>query len=238
MPPPNEVKALLFDVFGTCVDWRNAVAREAASVAKAMGLDVDGFAFADAWRANYQPSLERVRSGASPWTILDVLHRATLEQLLQRYGMTRLAEAERDHLNRIWHRLDPWPDVVAGLARLKTRFIIAPLSNGNVALLTNMAKRAGLPWDLNLSCEVMRAYKPQPRSYLGAVELLGLKPAQAMMVAAHNGDLRQARALGLATAMVPRPSEYGPQQTTDLKPDGAWDIVARDFVELAERLGA
>src|SRR5688572_28275924 len=170
------VRALLFDVFGTCVDWRSGIARAVGEVARRKGIAVDGIAFADAWRANYQPSMERVRSGQRPWTILDVLHRETLDSLLPRFGLETLNEEERGDLTRAWHRLDPWPDVVEGLTRLKQRYIISPLSNGNVGLLANMAKRAGLPWDLILSAEPSRAYKPLPASYLNAVAMLGLAP--------------------------------------------------------------
>ena len=233
------IRALLFDVFGTCVDWRAGVIRDSEALGRRLGLNVDWAAFADAWRADYQPSMEEVRSGRRSWTVLDALHRETLDRLVTRFAIAgRLDAGERDEFNRVWHRLDPWPDVVTGLSRLKARYIIAPLSNGNFALLTNMAKRAGLPWDVNLSCEVMRAYKPLPESYLGAVRFLGLAPAQAMMVAAHNSDLKAASALGLRTAFVPRPGEHGVGQTADLAPEGPWDIVAADFGNLATRLGA
>lgn len=230
-------KALLFDVFGTCVDWRSGVTREVAAVAKRAGVAVDAAAFADAWRKLYQPSMERVRSGARPWTILDVLHRESLDTLLPQYGLGGLSEAERADLNRAWHRLDPWPDTISGLTRLKGRYIVAPLSNGNVALLTNMAKRAGIPWDLVLSAETSRAYKPLPASYLNAVAMLGLEPGQVMMTAAHNSDLEAARAQGLKTAFVARPTEHGPGQTSDMKPSRDWDVVATDFNDLASRLG-
>ena len=166
-----DTRALVFDVFGTCVDWRTSVAREVTAAARAKGVTVDGAAFADAWRANYQPSMERVRSGARPWTILDVLHRETLDELLPRFGLAMLDEGERDHLNRAWHRLAPWPDTVEGLTRLKRKFIIATLSNGNVALLVNLAKHAGLPWDTVFASETFRAYKPLPATYLGAAEI-------------------------------------------------------------------
>lgn len=232
------VRALLFDVFGTCVDWRAGIIHEVGSVARRKRIAVDAAAFADAWRANYQPSLERVRSGERPWTILDVLHRETLDGLLPQFGLEGLDEGERADLARAWHRLDPWPDTVEGLSRLKAQYIISPLSNGNVALLTNMAKRAGLPWDLILSAETSRAYKPLPASYLNAVQLLGLEPGQVMMVAAHNSDLRAAQANGLRTAFVARPGEHGPKQTSDLKPKGTWDVVAQDFVDLAGKMGA
>jgi 2-haloacid dehalogenase len=232
------VRALVFDVFGTCVDWRTSVAREIGAIAQAKGVAVDGEAFADAWRGNYQPSMERVRSGERHWTVLDVLHRETLDMLLPKFGLDGLTEPEREHLNRIWHRLAPWPDVVAGLTRLKRRYIIATLSNGNVALLVNLAKSAGLPWDTVFAAETFRAYKPMPAVYRGAADLLRLEPRQVMLVAAHNGDLKAASAQGLSTAFVPRPTEYGPRQETDLASNGPWNVVAADFVDLAGKLGA
>jgi 2-haloacid dehalogenase len=231
------VRALLFDIFGTCVDWRSGIAREVGEVARKKGVPVDGIAFADAWRANYQPSMERVRSGQRPWTILDVLHRETLDSLLPRFGLETLNEEERGDLTRAWHRLDPWPDVVEGLIRLKQRYIISPLSNGNVGLLANMAKRAGLPWDLILSAETSRAYKPLPASYLNAVAMLGLTPGEVMLVAAHNNDLAAARSQGLRAAFVARPTEHGPKQTTDLVATEEWDLVASDFRDLALKSG-
>ena len=232
------VRALLFDIFGTCVDWRSGITREVGLIAREKGIGVDGTAFADAWRAKYQPSMEGVRSGQRPWTILDVLHRETLESLLPRFGLEGLNEEERADLNRAWHRLDPWPDVVDGLTRLKRRYIISPLSNGNVGLLAKMAKRAGLPWDLILSAETSRAYKPLPASYLNAVEMLGFAPGEVMMVAAHNNDLAAARSQGLRTAFVARPTEHGPKQSTDLTATGPWDVVAEDFRELAVKMDA
>ncbi len=232
-----DVRALLFDVFGTCVDWRAGIIHAVGAVARRKRIGVDAAAFADAWRAKYQPSMEIVRSGKRPWTILDVLHRESLDTLLPEFGLEGLDEAERDDLNHAWHRLDPWPDTVDGLTRLKERYIISPLSNGNVALLVNMAKRAGIPWDLILSAETSRAYKPLPAAYLNAASMLGLKPDQVMMVAAHNSDLQAAQACGLRTAFVPRPHEHGPKQATDLAPTGSWDIVAANFVDLAGKLG-
>lgn len=235
----SHIQALLFDVFGTVVDWRGGVAREAAPFLARHGIAADGHAFADAWRARYQPAMEAVRSGARPFTRLDTLHRENLETLMRDAGAdpARIPEAELDALNRAWHRLDPWPDSVAGLARLKTRFVIAPLSNGNVALLLNIAKRAGLPWDAILGAEVAGAYKPQPEAYRRTADILGLPPEACMMVAAHNDDLAAARRCGLATAFVARPTEHGPGQSTDLAPSEAWDVVATDFNDLAERLG-
>jgi 2-haloacid dehalogenase len=233
-----EVRALCFDVFGTVVDWRSTIIREGRALAAAKALEVDWAAFADAWRAGYQPAMERVRSGEVGWTILDHLHRGVLDRLLAEFAIEGLGEAEIDHLNRVWHRLDPWPDAVAGLTRLRSRYVLAALSNGNVALLVNMAKRAGLPWDAVLGAEIARSYKPQAEAYLTTVAMLGVEPAQAMMVAAHNADLAAAAACGLRTAFVLRASEHGPGQTIDLEPEGDWDVVADDFIDLADTLGA
>jgi 2-haloacid dehalogenase len=232
-------RALLFDVFGTCVDWRTCVAREVAALASRLGrADVDPYALADAWRARYQPQMETVRSGARPWVDLDVLHREALDEVLPQLGFDEVPADARDELTLAWHRLDPWPDTVPGLTRLRALAIIAPHSNGHVALLLAMARRAGLPWDLILGAETAGAYKPEPRSYLRNLELLRLRPADAMMVAAHNGDLRAAAALGMRTAFVRRPTEYGPGQSTDLEAEGPWDVVADDLLDLADRLGA
>jgi 2-haloacid dehalogenase len=233
-----EIRALTFDVFGTVVDWRSSLIREGQALAAAKGLPhVDWAKFADAWRGRYQPQLDRVRTGAMPWTKLDDLHRESLDRLLVEFAITGLSEAEIDHLNRAWHRLDPWPDTVPGLTRLRQRFILATLSNGNVALIVNMARRAGLPWDAVLGAEVAQAYKPQPAAYQRTAALLGLKPQQCLMVAAHNGDLKAASGQGFRTAFVPRPAEHGPSQAADIKPAGAWDVIAEDFVDLARRLG-
>ena len=233
MPEP---RALVFDVFGTVVDWRSTIVREGEALGREKGLAVDWATFADAWRGRYAPSMDLVRSGEIPWTKLDDLHRASLEELLEEFGIESLTEAEKDHFNRVWHRLDPWPDAVESLARLKERYVIAPLSNGNVALLTNMAKRAGLPWDLILSAELVRHYKPDPETYLMAPGLLDLEPEQVMMVAAHVYDLRAAGQCGLRTAYVPRPLEFGPGKEPD-PPDPSFDVVVKDFVELARKLG-
>ncbi len=233
------IKALTFDVFGTVVDWRSSLIREGEALSRAKRIGhVDWGKFADAWRGLYQPQMDRVRTGAVPWTKLDDLHRQSLDQLLRDFGISGFTDAETDHLNRAWHRLDPWPDTVPGLNRLKRRFILATLSNGNVALIVNMAKRAGLPWDAVLGAEVARHYKPQPEAYLITAELLGLKPEQCLMVAAHNNDLGAASALGFRTAFVHRRTEHGPAQTTNLKAERAWDVVAEDFVDLAAKLGA
>jgi 2-haloacid dehalogenase len=234
----DEVKALTFDVFGTVVDWRSGITREGEALGRAKGLSVDWETFADAWRGRYQPTLSRVRDGELPWTKLDDLHRMSLEGLLPEFGIEGLSEAEIDGFNRAWHRLDPWPDAVEGLGRLKRRFILATLSNGNVALLVNMAKRAGLPWDAVLGAEVAQAYKPQPKAYLTTASLLGLRPEECMMVAAHHSDLIAAKACGFRTAYVHRPREFGPNPKNDLPDDPGVDVVALDFLDLADRLGA
>ncbi len=232
-------KALLFDVFGTCVDWRSSIAREGEELGSRLGVGgVDWPAFADAWRDQYQPQMATVRGGERPWVTLDVLHRAGLDAILPTFGLESLSDMEREDLTRAWHRLDPWPDVVEGLTRLKRRYVIAPNSNGHIALMVNLAKRAGLPWDAILGAEIARAYKPQPEVYLRSAEALGLPPGEVMMVAAHNGDLVAAAACGLQTAFVPRPTEHGPDQTTDLEPEHPFALLARDFRDLAARLDA
>ncbi|MEZ4520738.1 MAG: haloacid dehalogenase type II [Thermomicrobiales bacterium] len=233
----SAIRALTFDVFGTVVDWRASIAREGRVFGEARGISTDWEQFADDWRALYQPSMEKVRTGEIPWAILDELHRQSLDQVLDRHGIAGLTEEDKDHLNQAWHRLDPWPDTVEGLKRLKERYILATLSNGNIALMVNMAKRAGLPWDAILGAEVARAYKPQPEAYLATARSLGLDPGQCMMVAAHNGDLVAASACGFRTAFVIRPAEHGPGQSTDLEPAGDWEIVASDFLDLASQLG-
>jgi 2-haloacid dehalogenase len=233
----SDVAALTFDVFGTVVDWRGSIIAEGEALGRAKGLKVDWPSFADGWRRKYGPSMDRVRRGALPWTNLDALHRMSLDELLTELGIDGLSEAERDELARAWHRLHPWPDAVPGLTRLRTRYVLSPLSNGNVALLTNMAKRAGLPWDCILSAELARAYKPDHAVYQMAADLLGLAPGQVMMVAAHVGDLRAAAAVGLRTAYVPRPREWGPDGPPVAPPDPSFDIVAEDFEDLAVKLG-
>lgn len=233
-----DVRALTFDVFGTVVDYRGTIMREGEGLNRRKGLRVDWGRFADDWRGQYRPSMERVARGEMPWTNLDGLHRLVLDTLLVEYGIEGLSEAEKDHLNRVWHRLDPWPDAVEGLTRLKHRYVIGPLSNGNVALLVNMAKHAGLPWDCIFSAELVHAYKPDPRAYVQAGDLLGLRPQQVLMVAAHQSDLQAARATGMPAAFVPRPLEFGPDRRPDPTPDPAFEIVARDFLDLADQLGA
>ena len=234
----SEVKALTFDVFGTVVDWRSTIIREGRQLGRARGLRVDWAGFADQWRAGYKPGMDRVRRGDLPWMNIDAVHRMILDQLLEEFGIEGLSEVEKDHFNRVWHRLDPWPDAIPGLRRLRRRFVVAALSNGNMALLTNMAKRAGLPWDSILSAELMRHYKPDPAVYRSAADLLGLAPSQVVMVAAHHSDLRGARAIGFRTAFVPRPLEFGPEGAPELEPDPSFDLAADDFCELAVRLGA
>jgi 2-haloacid dehalogenase len=237
--PPAQlasIRALLFDVFGTVVDWRGSIIRECRALGRRKKLAIDWDAFADAWRAGYQPAMARVRSGELPWMNIDQLHRMILDELLARFAIEGLDEAEIDHLNRVWHRLEPWPDARRGLALLKRRHVIATLSNGNMALLVNMAKHARLPWDCVLSAELFRHYKPDPESYLGAAAMLGFEPAEVMMVAAHKDDLRAAQACGLATAFVRRPREKGPKVKLDVAPEPAFDFNARDFVDLAKRI--
>ena len=233
----ERIRALAFDVFGTVVDWRSSVVREGEELGRRKGLNIDWAAFADAWRDRYAPSMDRVRRGERPWTNLDDLHRSSLEELLVEFGVDGLSEKEKDHLNRVWHRLKPWPDAVGGLRRLKERYTITTLSNGNVSLLTDMAKRAGLPWDLILSAELVRHYKPDRETYLMVPGLLSLQPEEVVMVAAHPDDLRAAREAGLRTAYVTRPLEFGPGGKAEA-PDHAFDLVATDFLDLADQLGA
>jgi len=233
----SSIKALTFDVFGTVVDWRSSIIREGEALGRRNSLTVDWARFADAWRGQYQPNLEKVRSGELPWTKLDNLHRMALDQLLVDFNIKGLTEAEIDDFNRAWHRLYPWPDTVPGLTRLKAKFVLATLSNGNVALIVNMAKRTGLPWDAVLGAEVSRHYKPQPEVYLGAADMLGLAPSECMMVAAHNSDLAAASRLGFHTGFVSRPGEHGPSQSSNVSAEGAWDVVADSFIDLADQLG-
>jgi 2-haloacid dehalogenase len=233
---PRQIRALLFDVFGTVVDWRGSIIRECRALGRSKKIAVDWEAFADAWRAGYQPAMARVRSGELPWMNIDQLHRRILDELLLRFGIEGLTEEEIDHLNRAWHRLDPWPDARRGLALLKRRHVIATLSNGNVALLVNMARHARLPWDAVLSAELFRHYKPDPEAYLGAAAMLGFEPSEVMLVAAHKNDLRAAQACGLAAAFVRRPREQGPKAKVDVTPEADFDFNAKDFVDLARRM--
>ena len=238
VPQLTAVKALVFDTFGTVVDWRSSVAREVDALAKRKGVTVDGARFADAWRAGYGPSMNRVRTGELPWTRLDALHRMTLDKILVDFKLGGLGDDEKDTLNHAWHRLTPWPDAVAGLTRLKKKFIIAPLSNGNISLMTDLAKFGGLPWDVILGAELVRHYKPDREVYQSAADILDVKPENVMMVAAHLGDLRAAKQVGLHTAFVTRPKEFGPEGKPDLKGDASVELSATDFNDLARRLGA
>ena len=230
------VKALVFDVFGTVVDWRSSIIKHGENFGRIHGVEADWGAFADSWRSKYQPFMNRVRTGDLPWTNLDALHRMALDDVLGEMGITGISNEATAELNLAWHDLEPWGDSVPGLYRLKHRFIIAPLSNGNVALMTNMAKNGGLPWDCILGAELARHYKPDPESYLTAVELLGLEPRQVMMVAAHQSDLLAAGKAGLMMAFVPRPLEHGPGCIPDPTADLSFDVVATDFIDLARQL--
>ncbi|MGE4240775.1 haloacid dehalogenase type II [Ramlibacter sp.] len=230
----EEVKVLAFDIFGTVVDWHGSIVREMAQLHPA----VDGDAFARAWRTGYKPAMARVASGELGWTLIDDLHRIILDDILPRFGLQDLDEAQRRHLNKVWHRLDAWPDAVEGLTRLKRKYTICTLSNGNIGLLTNMAKRAGLPWDCVLSAEVFHAYKPDPRTYLGVAKVFDVQPREVMLVAAHHDDLAGARACGLRTAYVERPLEFGAAQPKDVTPREGNDFHCRDLVGVAQALGA
>jgi 2-haloacid dehalogenase len=233
------INALVFDVFGTVVDWRGSIVREGQLLGKRKGIERDWVAFADAWRGGYQPAMQKVRSGQIAWTNIDGLNRLILNDLLREFDIKGLSEEEIEHFNRAWHRLWPWPDSVGGLHRLGSGYIVSTLSNGNVSLLTNMAKYAGLPWNCILSAELFGHYKPDPEVYLGAARLLGPAPAQVMMVAAHVDDLKAAKKVGLKTALVTRPLEFGPKRKADTAEDGAGvaDFIATDFMDLAAQLG-
>jgi 2-haloacid dehalogenase len=231
------VRALVCDVFGTVVDWRGGVARAFEAIGRAKGLSADWPALADEWRAGYQPAMQRVRSGDLPWTNLDALHRMMLDTLLAKHGLA-LSQEETRHLNLAWHRLDPWPDSVRGLERLKRRFTIGTLSNGNVGLLVDMAKHGGLPWDVVFSAELVRHYKPDAETYGMTYALLGLEPREVMMVAAHTGDLEAARRQGLRTAYIARPREHGAAHAAAPVAPDAFDVVVGDFEALAQAMGA
>ncbi len=232
------IKALTFDTFGTVVDWRTTIINDFRAFGQRKGVNIDWEAFVDEWKTCYRPGMDAVRSGKWPWTTVNLIYRVKLDEMLPKYSVHGLTEDEKVYLNRVWHRLNPWPDAVAGLTRLKKKYIISPLSNGGVSCLVNMAKHGGLPWDVILCAEIFRHYKPDPEVYLGAIELLACKPPEVMMVAAHNSDLRAARSHGMRTGFVPRPTEYGPNQKTDLKAEEDWDVIAKDFGELAAALGA
>jgi 2-haloacid dehalogenase len=235
--PTVQPKAIVFDTFGTVVDWRTSLIADLSEYGTRKGIHADWASLVDAWRAAYHPSMDRVRRGEQPWTKLDKLHRSSLDHLVKEFGIRGLEEADLDHINRGWHRLHPWPDSIPGLLRLKSRFIIGPLSNGNVSLLLNMAKFAGIPWDTIFGSDLFQHFKPDPETYLGVARILDVAPNQVMMAAAHNNDLAAARACGLLTAFFPRPAEYGPHQKRDTKADADWDIVAADIEDLATQLG-
>ena len=230
------VKALVYDVFGTCVDWRTGVARDAERILKPLGYKIDWLAFADAWRALYQPSMEEVRSGREPFVTLDVLHRRMLDQIRPKFGLEKLANQVADDLNLAWHRLDTWPDTVPGFVRLKRKFILAPCSNGNIALMVDIARRNNIPWDAILGSEIARDFKPKPAVYLMTAAALNLQPREVMMVAAHSDDLRQAASNGLRTAHVARPGENGPG-TGESAPRVPVDVAAKNMEDLASQLG-
>jgi 2-haloacid dehalogenase len=235
--PVRQPVAIVFDTFGSVVDWRGSLIADLTAYGTQRGITADWTTLVDAWRAAYHPSMDRVRKGEVPWTKLDDLHRDSLDALVARFGVQGLTEDDLRHINLGWHRLNPWPDSVPGLTRLKSRFIIGPLSNGNVALLTKMAKHAGLPWDMVFGSDLFHHYKPDPETYLGVAALLDVAPGDVMMAAAHNGDLAKARACGLMTAFFARPTEYGPNQKRDFKAEQDWDVVAADIEDLATRLG-
>jgi len=235
--PFANLKLLVFDTFGTVVDWRTVVIEEGTQLSKAKGFSVDWPKFADEWRGAYGPSMNRVRTGELPWTKLDVLHRMSLDTLLGKHNITQLTEADKVQFNRVWHRGRPWPDSVPGLTRLKTRFTIAPLSNGNISLLTNMAKHGGIPWDCILGAELVRHYKPDPEAYMSPVEFFDLTPPEVMMVAAHQPDLQGPKRLGLRTAYVHRPYEGGTAGSSQMPAAGSFDIIVKSMQELATALG-
>ncbi|MDA8574744.1 haloacid dehalogenase type II [Alphaproteobacteria bacterium] len=234
----SAVRALFFDVFGTVVDWRSSISEFGAAMATAENwkLQIDWTEFAEAWRAEYAPSMVEVKSGRRPYARLDILHRENLDRIIPRFGLDGLDESQRQALNLAWHKLHPWADSVPGLTRLKRQFILATMSNGNTALMVNMAKHAGLPWDCILGAEPAQHYKPDPETYLTGADWLNLPPSECMMVAAHNSDLAAARALGFKTAFIARPTEYGPAQAADLAAAEAWDFIAGSMTELADQL--
>ena len=236
MPGPD-LRMLVFDVFGTLVDWRTSLIDELTAWGEQNATPLDWAAFTDAWRAEYAPAMARVNAGETPWTKLDDLHRQSLDRLLTRFGAQHVTDAQRHHLVRAWHRLRPWPDTVEGLTRLRTRYVLSPMSNGNVALLTNLARSARLPFDLILSAELARAYKPAPQTYALSWTLMGLEPNQVMLVAAHNADLAAAQAQGMRAAYVNRPTEYGPHQTRDTAATGRYDYLAESVTDLATQMG-
>lgn len=235
--PAKLPTVIVFDVFGSVVDWRSSLIADLTAYGQTRGIAGDWVGLVDAWRASYHPSMDRVRKGELPWHKLDDLHRMSLDKLVADFGIKGLTEQDLVHINKGWHRLNPWPDSVGGLTRLKSKFIIGPLSNGNVSLLLNMAKHAGLPWDMIFGSDLWGHFKPDPETYLGVAGMMGLEPGQVMLAAAHNNDLAAARRCGLMTAFWPRPTEYGPLQKRDYAADQEWDVVAKDIADLATQLG-
>lgn len=235
--PVSDVKALTFDVFGTVVDFRSSIIRHGEELGRRKGLAVDWAAFADEWYGGYRPAMNRINSGEDEWANVGEIYRRRLEEISEKFGLDSLTGEEKTRFNQSWRRLDPWPDSVSGLTRLKKKFILSALSNGDFGMLTEMGKFAGLPWDCILSSEIFRRYKPAPEVYTGAIELLGLKPGEVMMVASHNYDLRAARALGMKTGFFPRPTQYGPNQTEDLEAEEDWDIIADGLEDLSQKMG-
>ena len=233
----NNIKALVFDVFGTVVDWRTSIALEAKQCLSKKGYELDWVLFADSWRAKYQPAMEKVRTGGRGFVRLDILHMENLIEVLKDFDIKSVTETELNYLNRAWHRLLPWSDSVPGLLRLKKKFIIGTMSNGNVALMVNMAKNGGLPWDVILGAEPAQAYKPEPKTYLTGVDWLNLKPSEVLMCAAHNADLVAAGAQGLKTAFIARPTEYGPNQKHDFEAEHDFDYISENILDLADKLG-
>ncbi|MCP4315117.1 MAG: haloacid dehalogenase type II [Hyphomicrobiales bacterium] len=234
----DHVKAILFDTFGTIVDWRGSIARMGEKLAQDKGIEgIDWDAFARAWRAGYVPGMAKVRSGEGPWMSVDAIHRERLETILTDFGLAgAFSDGEKAEINLFWHRLDPWPDSVPGLLRLKRDYLLSPLSNGSLVLLSTMAKRAGIPWDFVLSSSTFKAYKPDAAVYLGAIEILDLEPGEVMMVAAHNDDLAAARSHGMRTAYINRPYEYGVDQSVDFQADGDWDVITDTITGLADAM--
>jgi len=236
----KNVKAVLFDTFGTVVDWRGSITRMGEQIAKKKGIkDINWETFANAWRAGYKPGMAKVQSGERPWTSIDVIHRERLDQILIDFGIAKMfTEKDKIDLTLFWHRLDPWPDSLPGLLRLKQLYLIGPLSNGSLPLLSSMAKRAGIPWDFILSSDTFKAYKPDIKIYQGSIELLGLKPGEVMMAAAHNDDLKAARSAGMVTAYVNRPYEYGPGQSKDIEATEDWEIITDNIIGIADAMGS
>ena len=234
----DNIDALVFDVFGTVVDWRGSITREGRELGQRKNIKFNWARMANAWRAGYAPAMDRVRSGELPWMNIDALHRLILDELLLKFRIKGLTDEDKDHFNRAWHRLKPWPDSVRGLKRLKKKFVIATLSNGNMSLLTNMAKNAGLPWDCVISAELFNHYKPDPETYQGAAKMLDFPADRVMLVAAHKGDLRAGQQSGLRAAFVARPKEMPPKAKVDLSPDSAFDYNATSLIDLADQLGA